>query len=74
MSDPSVPEPDTTDEPFSGMAADAPFDVDFGTMMARSQAGLIQQVGLAYQANEDLRQKCEILGKGKYALAAKPSE
>jgi len=70
-SEPSTPDPDF--EPQSGMASDAPYDVDFNALMARSQAGLIAMGGLSYQANEDLKQKMQILGKGQYAPVAEPN-
>jgi hypothetical protein len=53
-----------------GMSQDVPFDVDFSAMLARSQAGLIAMGGLSYQANEDLKQKLQMLGKGAYAPVA----
>ena len=48
--------PTTGSEP-EGLAADFPVDVDFNAVLARAQAHLVLQGGMAYADNADLRQK-----------------
>lgn len=43
------------------LSDDAPTDIDFNAMLARSQAQLIMQTGREYQANVDLKEKVAII-------------
>lgn len=43
------------------LSDDAPTDIDFNALMARSQAILIHSVGSEVQANADLREKLAIM-------------
>lgn len=43
------------------LADDVPTDVDFTAIMARAQAHLILVTGMAYQANQDLKEKVDAL-------------
>ncbi len=43
------------------LADDVPHDVDFNALMARSQSQLLMQTAREVQANQDLREKLEII-------------
>lgn len=51
----------TTGSVPEGLSVDAPHDVNWNALMARSQSQLITQTGREVQANEDLREKLAIL-------------
>lgn len=52
---------ETTGSIPEALSDDAPTDVDFNALMARSQAQVLMQTARETQANDDLREKVAIL-------------